>query len=136
MVDFMSPSQRSAHMSKIRSKNTKPELILRRILHADGYRYRLHDKKLPGSPDLVFASRQKAIFVHGCFWHGHVCPVGSRLPKSNTEFWADKRARNQVRDAAQMEQLTSLGWGVLVLWECETIDTQGMLARAKSFLDG
>lgn len=132
----MSPAQRSAHMSKIRSKNTKPELKLRQLLHAQGYRYRLHDKNLPGSPDLVFAGRHKAIFVHGCFWHGHACPVGSRLPKSNTEFWSDKRTRNQARDAAQMEKLYALGWEVLVLWECETNNTETMMATAKSFLDG
>lgn len=136
MADFMSPAQRSAHMSKIRSKNTKPELKLRQLLHAEGYRYRLHDKNLPGSPDLVFASRHKAIFVHGCFWHGHGCPVGSRLPKSNTEFWSEKRNRNQTRDSAQMEQLYALGWEVLVLWECETNNPETLMAKAKSFLDG
>lgn len=135
MVDFMSPSQRSAHMAKIRSVNTKPELQLRQLLHREGYRYRLHDKRLPGRPDLVFAGRRKVIFMHGCFWHGHECPVGARLPKSNTEFWADKRSRNQTRDAAQMEQLLNLGWGVLILWECETKDPQRLLARAISFLD-
>ena len=94
----MNPVQRSAHMAKIKSKNTKPEMLLRKGLHASGFRYRLHDAKLPGKPDLVFPSRRKVIFVNGCFWHGHDCPVGARLPKSNTEFWIDKRERNQARD--------------------------------------
>lgn len=135
MTDFMNRENRSLHMAKIRSKNTNPELKVRRLLHAEGYRYRLHDKKLPGSPDLVFAGRRKAIFVHGCFWHGHECPVGSRLPKSNTQFWADKRTRNQARDEEQMEKLNSLGWSVLILWECEMKDPQCLLERAKSFLE-
>ncbi len=136
MTDFMSKENRSLHMAKIRSKDTKPELKVRQILHAAGYRYRLHDKNLPGTPDLVFAGRHKAIFVHGCFWHGHECPVGSRLPKSNTQFWADKRAHNQTRDLAQLDRLRSLGWDVLIVWECETKDDQDLLASAKSFLDG
>ena len=112
----MTSAQRSAHMAKIRSKNTKPELLLRRALHALGYRYRVHDRALPGRPDLVFAGRRKVIFVNGCFWHGHSCPVGSRLPKTNTEFWADKRRRNQARDLSQRQQLTEMGWTYLDVW--------------------
>ena len=114
----MTPMQRSAHMAKIKSKNTKPELILRKKLHALGYRYRLHDAKLPGKPDLVFPSRKKVVFVNGCFWHGHDCPVGARLPKTNTAFWLDKRERNQARDQRHIDMLSDLGWECLVVWEC------------------
>lgn len=115
----MSREQRSAHMAKIRSKNTKPEIKLRSILHRLGYRFRLHDGTLPGRPDLVFTRRRKVIFVHGCFWHGHSCKVGARLPKTNTEFWDLKRKNNQDRDARQTRELMALGWDVLVVWECE-----------------
>lgn len=131
----MSPEQRSAHISKIRSKDTKPELRLRRMLHGAGYRYRLHDRKLPGRPDLVFPGRKKVIFVHGCFWHGHGCPVGTRLPKTNTEFWADKRRRNQERDAMQEEQLADMGWGVLVVWECEVKGASEVCDSWRTFLN-
>lgn len=135
MADFMTSGQRSAHMAKIRSKNTKPELLLRRALHAMGYRYRIHDRALPGKPDLVFAGRRKVIFVNGCFWHGHSCPVGSRLPKTNTEFWADKRRRNQERDSAQRLRLTELGWTYLDVWECEVTANANLVADVREFLD-
>jgi DNA mismatch endonuclease (patch repair protein) len=135
MADFMTPAQRSAHMAKIRSKNTKPELLLRRALHADGYRFRLHDKKLPGRPDLVFSGRKKVIFVNGCFWHGHDCPVGVRLPKSNTEFWVDKRLRNQARDARQRLQLSEMGWTYLDVWECEVAANVRIVRDVEAFLD-
>lgn len=130
----MTSAERSAHMAKIRSKDTKPELQLRRALHADGYRYRLHDRSLPGRPDLVFASRKKVIFVNGCFWHGHHCSVGSRLPKSNTEFWADKRRRNQARDSKQRTELEESGWNYLDVWECEVWANPGLLAQVEAFL--
>lgn len=132
----MTPAQRSAHMAKIHSKNTKPELQLRRALHAVGYRYRLHDKALPGRPDLVFAGRKKVIFVNGCFWHGHDCPVGNRLPKSNTDFWADKRHRNQERDLAQRLQLTKMGWKYLDVWECEVKGNPNLVSDVTGFLEG
>lgn len=135
MADFMNANQRSAHMAKIRSKDTKPELWLRRRLHADGYRYRLHDRRLPGSPDLVFGGRKKLIFVHGCFWHCHDCPVGSRLPKTNTEFWAEKMHRNRERDEKQRLQLDALGWEILVVWECEVKTKSGLLKDVERFLD-
>lgn len=134
MADFMNPAQRSAHMSKIRSKDTKPELWLRRKLHAEGYRYRLHDKSLPGKPDLVFPGRHKVIFVNGCFWHGHTCPEGSRLPKSNTVFWAEKRQRNQDRDQRQRQELVAAGWDLMVVWECEVRDDPRLLQRVKEYL--
>ncbi|XAZ32264.1 very short patch repair endonuclease [Paenarthrobacter ureafaciens] len=92
-------------MAKIRSVDTKPELLVRRTLHAAGYRYRLHDSRLPGRPDLVFPARHKVIFVHGCFWHAHDCPVGTRVPKTNTQFWLEKRLHNRERDSVQLAQL-------------------------------
>lgn len=122
-------------MAKIRSKDTKPELKIRRALHAIGYRYRLHDRNLPGRPDLVFAGRRKVIFVNGCFWHGHDCPVGSRLPKTNTDFWAEKRRRNQERDAIQRSQLTDMGWTYVDVWECEVLADSSLLEGLKGFLD-
>lgn len=131
----MTPEQRSQHMAKIRSKDTKPELRVRRTLHREGYRYLVHDKRLPGSPDLVFPSRRKAIFVHGCFWHAHDCPVGLRLPKSNPDFWAEKRARNQERDREQVLNLMEQGWNVLIIWECQTKDSEVILAIAQNFLE-
>jgi DNA mismatch endonuclease (patch repair protein) len=134
MADFMSPELRSAHMAKIRSKDTKPEIMLRRVLHRAGFRYRLHDRRLPGKPDLVFAGRRKVIFVNGCFWHGHDCPVGSRLPKSNTEFWADKRLRNQERDARQRIQLVDQGWRYLDVWECEILADKDLIPQIRLFL--
>lgn len=135
MADFMSPEQRSAHMAKIRSKDTKPEMLLRRFLHGAGYRYRLHDRRLPGRPDLVFPSRSKAILVNGCFWHGHDCPVGSRLPKTNTEFWEAKRRRNQERDQQNLRELEARGWAVLIVWECEIDTRAGSLEKVIQFLD-
>ena len=123
MADSLTPEQRSANMSRIRGKNTKPELIVRRLLHARGYRYRLHGSaagaKLPGRPDLVFSGRRKVIFINGCFWHAHSCKVGQHEPKSNTEFWQAKRSRTAARDAAQRQELHEAGWDVLTVWECE-----------------
>lgn len=130
----MTPEQRSSHMAKIRSKNTKPEVRLRSLLHRAGYRFRLHCKALPGRPDLVFAGRRKVIFVNGCFWHGHECSVGSRLPKSNTEFWALKRKRNQERDARQLQELGALGWSTFVVWECELSKDSAATAEVFQFL--
>jgi len=136
MADFMTPELRSAHMGKIRSKDTKPEMLLRRLLHQAGYRYRLHDRTLPGKPDLVFPGRKKVIFVNGCFWHGHSCPGGQRLPKSNTDFWASKRLRNQERDSAQRAKLLATGWRYLDVWECEVLaGGDDLLLHAKQFLD-
>lgn len=123
MADSLTPQQRSANMAKIRGKNTKPELVVRKLLHARGYRYRLHGSaggaKLPGKPDLVFAGRRKVIFVNGCFWHAHHCKVGQHAPKSNAEFWETKRSRTAARDAVQRTALQEAGWQVLTVWECE-----------------
>ena len=107
-------------MARVRGKDTKPELVVRRALFAMGFRYRLHRKDLPGRPDIVFSSKRKAIFVHGCFWHRHAgCRMAS-TPKTRTEFWVDKFDANERRDAAAIEALEALGWQVLVVWECET----------------
>lgn len=108
-------------MSRIGARNTGPEIAVRRLVHAMGYRYRLHDPKLPGKPDLVFRSRKKVIFVHGCFWHRHddsSCKL-ARLPKSRLDFWLPKLDANAARDAKKQEELRVLGWDVMVIWECE-----------------
>jgi DNA mismatch endonuclease, patch repair protein len=106
-------------MRRIRSKDTQPEMVVRSMVHRLGYRYVLHDKRLPGCPDLVFPARRKIIFVHGCFWHGHSCRHGTR-PRTNSEFWAEKIAGNQARHARHVRQLREAGWRVLVVWECST----------------
>ncbi|MHC8606942.1 very short patch repair endonuclease [Paenarthrobacter ureafaciens] len=131
----MTPAERSVHMSRIRSSDTKPELALRRALHAAGYRYRIHDKRLPGTPDIVFPGRKKVIFVNGCFWHGHNCGVGSRVPKTNTEFWADKRRRNQERDVRQRLKLLDMGWSYLDVWECELAAGEFRLDVVREYLE-
>ena len=127
---------RSEMMAAVRSKNTRPELLVRRLVHSLGYRYRLHRKDLPGKPDLVFAKRRKVIFVHGCFWHQHGCKSkSSHQPKTNVEYWRPKLERNQVRDAASLAALVAAGWGVLVLWECELKDISALERRITEFLD-
>ena len=134
MVDSLSPETRSKMMGRVRSKDTGPEMIVRRTLHRLGYRYRLHHAGLPGKPDIVFARRRKVIFVHGCFWHRHDCPRAS-MPKSNTEFWTLKFKRNIVRDNAVLDALRALGWSVLVAWECETKDQDLLIKKFRGFLD-
>lgn len=104
-------------MSRIRARNTRPELLLRRALHAAGLRYRLHDRTLPGTPDLVLAGRKAVLFVHGCFWHAHDCPFGVK-PASNRSFWEEKLARNVSRDGEQLDRLRRAGWRTGVVWEC------------------
>lgn len=111
---------RSAQMALIRARNTKPELRVRRALHAAGLRYRLHDRRLPGVPDLVFPARRIALFVHGCFWHQHPGCAAARMPKSRLDFWQPKLVGNVSRDASKRAQLEALGWTVKVIWECET----------------
>ena len=115
-----SNTQRSAIMRAVKSKDTKPEMIVRRMVHAMGYRYRLHGRELSGKPDLVFAGRRKVIFVHGCFWHGHNCSRGARQPKANGEYWKAKIARNAQRDMANAIVLQKNNWQVMTVWECET----------------
>ncbi|MBX5111983.1 DNA mismatch endonuclease Vsr [Rhizobium lentis] len=121
MPDTLDPQARSERMSRIRSKDSKPELVVRRLVHGMGFRYRLHRKDVPGKPDLVFGSRKKVIFVHGCFWHRHAdssCKL-ARLPKSRLDFWLPKLERNAVRDAENSARIEALGWDEMVVWECE-----------------
>lgn len=120
MTDVLTKEQRQYCMSRIQGKDTKPEMIVRKLVHAMGYRYRLHDKRLPGKPDLVFPGRKKVIFVHGCFWHRHNCKYGNVVPKTRAEFWKEKLDKNKVRDIKNIQKLNDMGWGVLVIWECET----------------
>jgi DNA mismatch endonuclease, patch repair protein len=120
-------------MRAIRSKGMKPELAVRRLVHKLGYRYRLHRTDLPVTPDLVFVSRRKVIFVHGCFWHAHGCKQ-SHVPKSNVEYWAPKLRRNRKRDAKNLKALTAQGWRSLVIWECEIKDENAVARRLKAFL--
>lgn len=134
-MDTLDPQQRSARMALIRSKNTKPELVVRRLVHALGYRYRLHRCDLPGTPDLVFAARSKVIFVHGCFWHRHVGCALARLPKSRGDFWVPKLEGNAERDKRNMRALRRLGWGVMTIWECQLRDTPQLESRIRRFLD-
>ena len=124
---------RSRTMRAVKSKDTKPEWTVRRLLHAAGYRYRLHVKELPGKPDLVFPSRRKVIFVHGCFWHGHHCTRGDRAPKTNAIYWATKIKRNKDRDRRHVAMLRRQGWKVLVVWECE-IKEPAITTRLRHFL--
>jgi DNA mismatch endonuclease (patch repair protein) len=138
MADRLTPEQRSWNMSRIRGKNTKPELLVRSLLHAKGYRYRLHGAargiKLPGNPDLVFAGRRKVIFVNGCFWHFHDCKVGQHSPKANADFWETKRSRTRDRDASQRRQLENDGWEVFTVWECELRDLSAVEKQLELFL--
>ena len=130
------PSElRSRTMRAVKGCDTKPEMTVRRLLHRMGYRYRLHRKDLPGKPDIVFGPRRKVIFVHGCFWHGHSCKRGSRVPKSNSEYWQAKIARNVERHSDQVDELTASGWTVLTLWECKLSNQTALIQRLKAFLD-
>ncbi len=126
---------RSENMRRIRNKDTAPELMVRSLVHRLGYRFRLHRKDLPGKPDLVFPSRKKVIFVHGCFWHGHDCPSVARTPKTNTGYWVEKIRHNTERDARHWSELKALGWHVLVVWECELKDAEALPSRLTSFLE-
>ena len=118
MVDVVSPEKRSSMMAGIRNKNTKPEILIRKLLHAAGFRFRLHDSKLPGRPDIVLPKYKTAIFVNGCFWHGHENCHHFRLPKSKTQFWAEKISGNRRRDAARIAELGCANWRVFTIWEC------------------
>lgn len=131
MVDTLTPVERSARMALIRGKDTVPELALRKAIHALGMRYRLHAKDIPGKPDLVFSRFRTALFVHGCFWHRHEgCKVAT-TPKSNTDFWVEKFRKNIDRDARTIQALESMGWKVIVVWECEVLTSAKAEATAK-----
>jgi len=126
-MDNLTSEERSKQMRLVRSKDTKPELRVRRLVHGLGYRYRLHRPDLPGKPDLVFPSRRKVIFVHGCFWHGHKCKLG-RLPKSRIDYWRNKIAANRDRDRRTLRRLRKMDWKCLTVWECSLCD-EGRLAE-------
>jgi DNA mismatch endonuclease (patch repair protein) len=128
MTDILSPVERSERMARIGSKDTGPELQLRQELHSRGFRYRLHLKELPGRPDIVFPARRIAIFVNGCFWHGHSCAIG-HVPKSNSDFWKKKIQSNRSRDARNIRHLRALGWTVINVWECQ-LSSKGRAAYA------
>jgi DNA mismatch endonuclease, patch repair protein len=125
---------RSAIMRAVKSRDTKPEMAVRSLAHRLGFRFRLHRKSLPGCPDLVFVARRKAIFVNGCFWHGHDCKRGARMPKANAPYWRAKIAGNMRRDAAARAALAAAGWDALTVWECETRDEGALSARLAAFL--
>jgi DNA mismatch endonuclease, patch repair protein len=135
MTDVHSPSQRSYNMSRIKGRDTKPELIVRSLVHRMGFRFRLHRSDLPGQPDLVLPVHRKVIFVHGCFWHLHRCRYGQVFPKKNAEFWNEKRQGTVRRDRRNVRQLRRLNWDVLIVWECWTRDIEGkLLPRLIAFL--
>lgn len=120
-------------MASVGQRNTGPEWVVRRLLHAHGFRYRLHARRLPGKPDIVFPARKKAIFVHGCFWHGHDCQKG-KAPKSRHDYWLPKLEANRRRDEQTLKQLGELGWKSLVVWQCETKDPRSLLEKLWVFL--
>jgi len=134
MADRISRERRSENMRRIRSRDMKPEMTVRRIVHGMGYRYRVSRRDLPGKPDLVFGPRRAVIFVHGCFWHQHSCRDG-RIPKSNREYWEAKLARNAERDRQAVALLEEKGWRVLVIWECETKDRDALRTMLRHFLE-
>jgi DNA mismatch endonuclease, patch repair protein len=134
MVDVLTPQQRSFNMSRIRNRDTKPEIIVRSIVHAMGYRYRLHKSELPGKPDLVLVRHSKIINVHGCFFHMHHCKYGKVVPASNAKFWSTKRLSNVKRDKRNLRLLRKAGWKVMTVWECETKSVNTLMTRIEKFL--
>ncbi len=134
MADVHTPAQRSRNMAAIHGKDTKPEIRVRSVLHALGYRFRLHRANLPGKPDIVLPKYRTAIFVHGCFWHSHSCRYGSVVPVTRAEFWAAKRAGTVERDTLKADALKELGWQVLTIWECETKNTENLIEILKKSL--
>jgi len=135
MTDKLQPERRSENMRRIRSRDTSPEMIVRRLVHGMGFRYRLHLAWLPGKPDLVFPGRMKIIEIRGCFWHMHKGCSESHFPKSRTSYWRPKLIRNRRRDKANEKALQAQGWDVMTLWECELKDEQSLPRRLRKFLD-
>ncbi|MBI1367561.1 MAG: DNA mismatch endonuclease Vsr [Planctomycetes bacterium] len=137
MADVFSKAERSRVMASVKGKDTKPEIIVRRLVHGMGYRYRLYRGELPGRPDLVFAGRGKVIFVHGCFWHQHGCRRGGRRPAANRAYWRRKLERNVERDAAHVRRLRRMGWRVMIVWECQTAAGKraGLARRIVRFME-
>lgn len=134
IVDTLTAKQRSERMALVRSKNTKPEMVVRKLVHSMGYRYRLHVPTLPGKPDMVFPSKKAVIFVHGCFWHRHSGCKLARLPKSRLDFWFPKLNANQERDTRQARVLRRLGWRVMTVWECQVVKSEILQRRITRFL--
>lgn len=134
MVDVFSPEERSAIMRKVKGKDTKPELVIRSLLHRLGYRFRLHRKDLPGKPDIVLPKFKKVIFVHGCFWHGHKGCKNANRPKSNVSYWNKKIDRNMQRDKTNQSKLKDMGWDSLTIWECEIRDADKLANKICEFL--
>ena len=134
MTDVFTREKRSQVMARVKGKDTTPELAVRRLLTRLGLRYRLHRKDLPGKPDVVMAGRRTVVCVHGCFWHGHDCARGARVPKQNRDYWQAKVARNRARDARTAAELRALGWRVETIWECELKDAPSLDARLAALL--
>jgi DNA mismatch endonuclease, patch repair protein len=134
-MDKLSAESRSALMARVKSRDTKPEWVVRRLAWSLGYRYRLHAAGIPGTPDMVFASRKKAIFIHGCFWHRHSCRRGQSFPSTRIEFWSRKFARTKKRDAEVRKALKKEGWSFLLIWECELADQEALKRRLMKFLE-
>ncbi len=133
MADVHDAATRSYNMSRIKGRDTKPELIVRKLTHSLGLRFRLQNKKLPGKPDLSFRKHHVVLFVHGCFWHSHTCKYGQVTPKTNAEFWREKRARTVQRDKQNLIDLEKLGWRHLIVWECETRDLAKLKDRVGDY---
>jgi DNA mismatch endonuclease, patch repair protein len=125
---------RAKTMASVRHKHTTPERVVRRLLHAMGYRFRLHDRHLPGTPDIVFRTRKKVIYVHGCFWHGHDCRHGRRQPRTNELYWRVKIEKNRARDIAAARALSKMGWRMAIVWECETHSLDSLKSQLAAFL--
>lgn len=132
-MDRISPEQRQRLMSRVRQKNTKPEVMVRSILHRQGFRFRLHNRKLPGTPDIVLPRHSSVVFVNGCFWHGHDCPRGS-LPATRRDFWQSKITKNQLRDARNHADLKAIGYQVITVWECELRDIDALAEKLTTLI--
>lgn len=130
------PDKIRRRMARVRKTDTKPELIVRQTLHAMGFRFRLHRRDLPGTPDIVLPSRRKVIFVHGCFWHQHGCKLSGRLPEVRTDYWQPKLKRNKERDEVATQALKASGWDVLTIWECQTKSQPDLQNRLRAYLGG
>jgi DNA mismatch endonuclease, patch repair protein len=135
MTDVFTPAKRSAIMASVRGQNTKPEILVRKLVHSLGYRFRLHQKQFPGKPDLVLPRHEKIIFIHGCFWHGHRGCSRAALPSTNTEFWQKKIGANRSRDIKVTRKLGLTGWRVQVIWQCQTKDVAKLKQRLLQFLE-
>lgn len=135
-MDVFSGKKRSQIMSRVSGRNTKPELLVRSLLHNMGYRFRLHRNDLPGKPDITLPKYKKVIFVHGCFWHSHLNCPRSKRPTTNEKFWREKLDKNMKRDKASVNKLQELGWDVLVVWTCEMKDTENLKNKLFSFIEG